>query len=88
MKTGLIRDRIRRIAAGLTAAVLTLAAPVAAHTAFDAVLMVMEVAPALTYVLFAAFFFLVHHLYRRSSRHIADLLARDEWQKGREVFKV
>ena len=27
MKTGLIRDRIRRIAAGLTAAVLTLAAP-------------------------------------------------------------
>jgi RsiW-degrading membrane proteinase PrsW (M82 family) len=68
--------------------ILTLAAPVAAHTAFDAVLMVMEVAPALSYVLFAVFFVLVHLLYKRSSKHIADLLARDEWQKGREVFRV
>ena len=68
--------------------VLTLAVPVAAHTAFDAALMVMEVAPGLTYVLFAVFLFVVHKLRVWSTRHITDLLARDEWQKGRDVFRV
>jgi len=62
-------------------------APVAAHTAFDALLMVMEVAPQLTVVLFIAFFLLVHQLRIQSSKRINELLRRDEWRKATDIFK-
>lgn len=62
-------------------------APVAAHTAFDALLMVMEVASQLSVVLFTAFLYLVHRLRMVSSRHIDELLRRDEWQMGAAIFR-